>query len=243
MWVALLSRPRAVVGGRSAAYLHGFPGVPRSKPVIVVPGSANARSQIARVIRSEHFDELEVVTLKGFRATAIPETLLNLAGDLSRDRLEALVDDLILSGRVVPAGLMPALEREAGRRRRGIAFYRELVELRLPDSPQHDASYLERILERLLLKASLPAWTREHPFTLDDRACRVDLYIPSWRLVIEADGRNIHARSIAFEADRRRDNQLAMKGIQVVRFTYKMLTKDSTGCLETILAVGLVRSA
>jgi very-short-patch-repair endonuclease len=211
--------------------------------VIVVPGSANARSQIARVIRSEHFDELELVTIKGFKVTAIPETLLNLAGDLSKDRLEGLVDELILSGRVEPAGLMPALERETGRRRRGIAFYRELIELRLPDAPQRDASYLERILDRLLSKAPVSQWTREHPFRLDDRACRVDVYIPSWRLVIEADGRNIHARRIAFEADRRRDNQLAMKGIQVIRFTYEMLTKDPAGCIETILAVGLVRSA
>jgi very-short-patch-repair endonuclease len=243
MWVALLSRPRAVVGGRSAAYLQGMRGISRSKPVIVVPGSANARSEIARVVRSEHFDELELVEIRGFTVTSVAETLLCLAGDLSKDRLEELVDDLMLSGQVEPAQLMPVVERETGRRRRGIASYRELVELRLPYAPQHDASYLERVLVRLLTKARLPDWTREHPFTVDDRGCRVDVYIPSWRLVIEADGRNFHARRLAFEADRRRDNQLAMRGIQVIRLTYEMLTKDPSGCLETILAVGLVRSA
>ena len=42
---------------------------------------------------------------------------------------------------------------------------------------------------------------------------------PDWNLVIEADGRNWHARVEDFEEDRRRDNELATRGIQVLRFT------------------------
>ena len=243
MWVALLSRPEAVVGGRAGAHLHGFPGFPKCKPVIIVPGSANARSAIARVVRSEYFDQLEIQQVKGFPVTSIAETVLALAGELSRGWLENLVDDLILSGRIEAAELLPAIERESGRRRRGIVFYRELVEERLPDAPQPDSTYLERILERLLSKMSIPEWTREHPFTLGDRPSRVDVFISAWDLVIEADGRNIHARRAAFETDRRRDNELATRGIQVIRLTYEMLTKDPDGCMETILAVGRVRSA
>ncbi len=56
MWVAILSRPKAVVGGRAAAYLHGFRGFSSTKPVIVVPGSSNARSAVAKIIRAEYFD-------------------------------------------------------------------------------------------------------------------------------------------------------------------------------------------
>lgn len=243
MWVALLSRPDAVVGGRAAAYLHGFRGFPKCKPVIVVPGAANARSGIARVVRSEYFHELETERVRGFPVTSIAETVLALAGEVSRGWLENLVDELTLSGRIEPAGLLPVIERESGRRRRGIVFYRELVEARLPDAPQPDSSYLERILERLLSKISVPEWTREHAFTLGDRPSRVDVFISAWNVVIEADGRNIHARRAAFEIDRIRDNELATRGIQVVRLTYEMLTKDPDGCMETILAVGRVRSA
>lgn len=243
VWVALLSRPEAVVGGRAAAFLHGLRGFRECQPVIVVPGSANARSQIARVIRSEYFHELEVQKVKGFPTTSIPETVLALAGDLSKFTLENLVDDLILSGRIEPVGLLPPIEREVGRRRRGIVFYRDLVEERLPDAPQADSSYLERILESTLAKMPLPAWTREHPFTIGDRPGRVDVFIPAWDVVIEADGRNFHARRGAFETDRRRDNELATRGIQVVRLTYEMLTRDPNGCIQTILAIGRVRSA
>jgi very-short-patch-repair endonuclease len=243
MWVALLSRPDAVVGGRAAAYLHGFRGFPKCKPVIVVPGAANARSGIARVVRSEYFHELEIERVKGFPVTSIAETLLALAGEVSRAKLDQLVDDLTLAGRVEAADLLPVIERETGRRRRGIVFYRELVEARLPDAPQPESSYLERILERLLSKISVPEWTREHPFSLGDRPGRVDVFIPAWNVVIEADGRNFHARRAAFETDRVRDNELATRGIQVIRLTYEMLTEDPDGCMQTILAVGRVRSA
>jgi very-short-patch-repair endonuclease len=46
-----------------------------------------------------------------------------------------------------------------------------------------------------------------------------------------------------FEEDRRRDNELAKHGIQVIRLTYRMLKTDPEGCLEIIRAVGRVRSA
>ena len=243
LWVALLSRPRAVVGGRTAASLHGFRGFPHTKPTIIVPGSGNARSTIARVIRSEHFDELDVVQVRGFPMTSIAETLLTLAGELSLPRFEETLDDLLLSGRVGIDLLVPLVEREAGRRRRGILSFRDLVIDRLPDAPSRDSSYLERLLERLLRKAVIPEWHREHPFTLSGQTARVDVFIPPWALVIEVDGRNWHARVAAFETDRSRDNELAARGIQVLRFTYRMITADPAGCLETIASVGRVRSA
>jgi very-short-patch-repair endonuclease len=243
VWIALLSRPRAVVGGRSAAHLLGFPGFPRSRPVIVVPGSANARSQIAKVIRSEHFEELEVVRVRGFPVTSVAETLLALVGEMSAIRFEQLLDELLLSGKLKLEQLEMVTAREIGRRRRGIALLRALLEDRLPTASSYDASYLERLLERLLRTLQIPEWLREYQFSLGGRENRVDVYVPLWRLVIEADGRNWHARVRDFEEDRRRDNELAMKGIQVIRLTYRMLKSDPEGCRQTILAVGRVRSA
>lgn len=243
VWIALLSRPRAIVGGRSAADLLGFPGFSRSRPVIVVPGSANARSQIAKVIRSEYFDELEVERVRGFPVTSVAETLLTLVGEMSAIRFERLLDELILSGKLKLEQLERVANRESGRRRRGITLLRALLEDRLTDASSHDASYLERLLERLLRTLEIPEWLREYPFSLGGRESRVDVYVPLWRLVIEADGRNWHARVRDFEEDRRRDNELAARGIQVIRLTYRMLKSDPEGCRQTILAVGRVRSA
>ena len=243
LWVALLSRPRAVVGGRSAGFLHGFRGFTRTKPAIVVPGSSNARSRIANVIRAEYYDELDVVRVKGFPVTSIAETLLVLVGEMPAIRFEPLFDELLLSHRLELDKLEKVIDREQGRRRRGIVLLRDLLDDRKPSAPAYDSSYLEGILDRLLVKGGLPEWTREYPFSLGGKSCRVDVYIPEWRLVIEADGRNWHARVEDFEEDRRRDNELAKRGIQVIRLTYRMLKSDAEGCLETIRAVGRVRSA
>jgi very-short-patch-repair endonuclease len=243
LWVALLSRPRAVVGGQSAAFLHRFKGFAQAKPTIVVPGSSNARSTIARVIRAEHYDDLLVDRVRGFPVISVPETLLSLGGGIASIRFEQLFDELLLSGRLDLNKLEAVVDREQKRRRRGIVLLRHLLDDRKPTAPSHDSSYLEALLERVLTKARLPVWTREYPFSLGGKPCRVDLYIADWKLVIEADGRNWHARMQGFEEDRRRDNELATRGIQVIRLTYRMLKSDPEDCLETIRAVGRVRSA
>jgi hypothetical protein len=232
------------VGGSSAAHLHRFPGFGKSKPAIFVPGSSNARSSIARVVRAEHFDELEVVRVNGFEATSVAETLLGLASDIAGRRLETLIDELLLSDRARLDGLLAVADRESGRRRRGIVVFRSIVEDRAPTAESKQSSYLERLLERILHSADgLPIWAREHPFSIGGHPCRVDVFIPIWNLVIEADGRNWHARVGDFDNDRRRDNELAARGIQVIRFTYPMLKTDPAGCLATIRSVGRVRSA
>lgn len=243
LWVAVLSRPRAVIGGRAAAHLHGFRGFARTKPVIVVPGSSNARSTVARVVRAEYFDELDVVRVRGFPVTSIPETVLALAGEIPATRFEPLFDDLLLASRFDLDAMSHLLARDGGRRRRGIVLVREMVDERRDDAPSHDASYLEKMVIRLLAKSDLPSWNREHPFSIRGQPSRVDFYIPSWRLVIEADGRNWHARVAAFERDRIRDNELAVRGIQVIRLTYRILKSDPQGCLQMIHGVGRVRSA
>lgn len=171
------------------------------------------------------------------------ETLLHLARDLQPSHLEEVFDDALLSRRLKLKAFDPILRREEGRRTKGFNLIRGLVEDRLPGAPSVGATYLEAMLEQTLRSAPLPQWTREHPFMLGGHPARVDVFVPDWRLVIEADGRSWHMRMSGFETDRRRDNQLAAQGIQVLRFTYRMLGEDPEGCVATILAVGRVRSA
>ncbi len=45
------------------------------------------------------------------------------------------------------------------------------------------------------------------------------------------------------ETDRARDNELAARGIQVLRFTYDMLTSTPQKCLEQTIATCLLRAA
>lgn len=107
MAAALLSRSGSIAGGRSAAYLHGFDGFGRSRPVIIVPETANARSPLARVIRSNRFDALGRVRRNGFVVTDEAETIVTLARDLGAEAWRGW------SIPSLPAG--PALSRRSPR--------------------------------------------------------------------------------------------------------------------------------
>lgn len=238
---AILSRPRAYVAGTSAACLLGFRGFRRGRPTIIVPENANARLTIGRVIRSRHFDSIATVERAGFTVTSAAETLMTLARDMSIDDLEAALEDALLAGQVHIAELKVVLEREEGAPWAGVMG--KLVLDHSADAPTPESSYLEALLEKLLSNSPMPAVLREFPFSVRGVPARVDVYIPGWELVVEADGRAWHGRMRDQEADRRRDAGLAAQGIQVIRLTYRMITEDPDDCLAMILAAGGHRSA
>jgi len=238
---AVLSRPRALVGGISAAHLLSLRGFRRGRPTIVVPEGANTRLTIGRVIRSKHFDSLSTEIVAGFKVTSMAETLMTLARDLSVSDLETALEDALLTGRVDMEKLRGVLAREAGSPWAGVMG--RLVLEHSVDAPTPDSSYLEALLERLLARTELPTTLREFPFSIRGSPARVDVYIPDWQMVIEADGRAWHGRLSDQEADRRRDAGLAARGIQVIRVTYRMITGDPDECLSMILAAGGHRSA
>ncbi len=238
---AILSRPRAIVGGRSAATLHDFPGFPKSRPVIIVPRSGNARSPISRVIRSAFFKTIDTQRLSGFVATTAAETILTLASDLSYERLDSLVDDCLLTGKMRLDDFEPIYERISEGRVPGSGRLRLIVQNRSSDEFEVDSTYLERLLERVLTDPRIPESIREYPVSIEGKPSRVDAFIGLWDLAIEADSRRWHARLRDNEVDRARDNALAAQGIQVIRLTYEKLKNEPAGCIETILAVGAYR--
>lgn len=67
---------------------------------------------------------------------------------------------------------------------------------------------------------------------------RVDALIPSWRLIVEGDGRRWHTRRRDFERDRHRDQQALAHGYRVLRFGWIDLHDSPDACLEIVLAAG-----
>ena len=243
VWAAFLSRPRCALTHETAARLLGFSGFGRSRPVLLTPRTSNVRSPIARILESDQFDAIATTEVDGLTVTTAPETILILARDTSSERIEEIFDEGLLSRRVDLQAVSQMIDREAGRRTRGTPLLRRLVSARRPGAPSYSAGYLEGLLEHILTDPRLPPYTREYPFSLEGVPARVDIYVPSARLVVEADGRNWHAKQLAFERDRRRDNALAARGIQVLRFTYQMLTEEPGICLTQTLATFEVRAA
>ena len=242
-WAAVLSRPQAALTHLPALRLLGVPGIDLVPPVILAPRHSNVRSDISGVFESDQFDRIAITRVAGLPVTSVPECLLVIAPDTDGGAIERLFDQSLLAGKLDLAAMARTIDREAGRRTPGTPLLRRLTSSRRATAPSKSSTYLERLLERLLQDPRIPEWTREEAFLLDGVDSRVDVFIPSRRLVIEADGRNWHARHHDFERDRVRDNALAERGIQVLRFTYRMLERDPEECLRQIVAVCLVRAA
>lgn len=244
MAAAVLSRPRAFVAGRSAAYLHGFSGYRRTRPEILVPTEGNARSPLARVIRDSHYEEVATTRVAGFEATTVAETIWTLARSTTNDQLARLIDSQLSARRIRVDAFDPILARIDGERRPGAPRLREVLADRRLDAYQPPTSELETHLYPLLDSPGIPPYTRQCPMRLDDHIRAVlDAYIPLWRIIVEADGRRWHTRQADFERDRRRDNAAAAQGLLVIRFTYKMLVEDPAYCLTTLLDAGRSRVA
>lgn len=243
LWAAVLSRPRALITHWTACRLVGMIDIPNHRPVILTPRTSNTRSSVARVYESDQFDRIAATRIDGLPITTMPETILVLARDIDAGVLTGVFDQALVTGRLDLEAMSATIDREAGRRTPGTPLLRRLTSSRRPGAPSMSSSYLEKLLEIVLHDPRMPAWTRESEFSLDGMPSRVDFYVPSARLVIEADGRNWHTRWEAFETDRRRDNALAVRRIQVLRFTYEMLKTDPGKCLEQTIATCLVRAA
>ena len=238
---AVLSRPRAVVSGPSAAYLHGFDGFRRGRPEITVPSDSGPRSPIARIVRSIWFDELGTSTRAGFQLTNPPETLLALAAFVPGDRLEYLLDDCIAARVIAVDDFETIRRRVANGRVRGARKLFPMLDERAQAAWEPPGNQLERHLDRLVDHPDVPEAVSQHPFRFDDRSMIVDRYIARWRLILEADGRRWHSRRADFERDRARDNAAAASGLSVLRFTWRMLTENLDDCRRTLLRTGAAR--
>jgi very-short-patch-repair endonuclease len=239
---ALLSRPGSIVAGPSAARLHHFHGFGEGRPVVMGPPATNARSTVARVIRVGDFDQVAAVEVGGFTATTVAETLWTLSSELPDEALSELVQQQVAMGRTSSEQLIDVLERIERSRRRGLRSFRQAVLAIDPTSESVAANVLEAILYQLLSSPGIPPVSRQHPMMLHEPA-RVDALIPAWSIVVEADGRIWHTRQADFQRDRERDNQLAARGVLVVRFTYEDLTRRFESCRRTLFDISRHRRA
>jgi len=241
MAAALLSRRGSLVAGGSAAHLHEFPGFRGGRPTVMVGEGGNARSPLAKVIRSRFFPDVGSVRKLGFPTTNEPETIVTIARSTSADHLERVVDEVLARGSCSADDLWLTVGARLGTP--GLPRLRAIVGERLPRAYQPPTSELERLLYRLVDSPAIPPTTRQMPFAFERVNATVDLYVPAWRLIVEADGRRWHSRKADQERDRLRDNEAVAHGLVVLRFTWEMLTKAPHDCVDTLLRTGGIRSA
>jgi very-short-patch-repair endonuclease len=207
----------AALSHRAAATLWQLlphPARDRAVDVTVPVRHAKGRRGI-RVHRAGPIPPDETTILDGIPITAPARTLLDLAavvppGDLERAVAEA--ERRRLASRSRLAALLARYARRPGTR-----ALRALVEMQ--ERPAFIRSEAERRLLRLVRKARLPAPDVNAPL----HGFEVDLLWRDAALVVEVDGYAFHSGRAAFEEDRRRDAELAARGLTVVRVTWRQL--------------------
>ncbi len=238
---AELAIPDATVFGLAAAHLQSLDATRSAAPEIVVHPGASHRCGFARVHRRT---DVHATSVSGIRVTTVPQTLVDITNRLRSTKLEDTWTGALIRGRTTLERLTDRVEAAEAQR----LAHRGLARAML-DSLVKGAELAESELETLLVdlvrqvpgipeiepQIALPWWKAGRG--------RGDVGVPSWRLVLEADGRAWHARLKDFDRDRERDNLAVANGYVVLRFSAVHLRQQPESVIELIQDTGRHRSA
>ncbi|MED5810811.1 type IV toxin-antitoxin system AbiEi family antitoxin domain-containing protein [Mycolicibacterium sp. 050232] len=202
----------ATASGLAAAW---WLGVTRYAPEIIevtVPKVSNFRQRHAVKLRRRDLDPRDVVERRGLRVTALPLTVVEAAAGRGGG---AKLMDTALQRHTELRELWRAHVRNKGRH--GSPAARILL-IAAADGARSAA---ERLLIKLLKEAGITGWKANY------RLGRyvIDVAFPAATLAIETDGWAFHSDQEDFQKDRVKQNEIALMGWQVLRFTWLDLTE------------------
>jgi len=168
---------------------------------------------------------------EGVPVTALPRTLLDLAATVRIEWLEKMVErseELRLFDLRAVEGLLARNKSHHGhkRLRRAIALYKPTSFTR---------SGLEKRWLELVIAAGLP----QPHMNYVEHGLELDCYWPEHRFVVELDVFETHGTHAAFERDRKRQEDLLLVGIQMIRVTGPRLEREPE---EVVRRVGRLLS-
>jgi len=167
---------------------------------------------------------------QGIPVTAVPRTLLDLSIRARPDQIEGYLeraeDRELLDVRAVE----DMLSRAGGHRGRGrlaqaLAIYR-------PD-PAFARSKFERRFRLAVKAAGLPVPS----MNFNVAGFELDAYWPDFHFAVELDLFETHGSRAAFERDRRRQEELKLLGIEMIRITAPRLKREPQAVLRNLAAL------
>ncbi|HEX2097421.1 MAG TPA: DUF559 domain-containing protein [Solirubrobacterales bacterium] len=193
---------------------------------VIVETSLRPRAGM-RLHRARSLAPADRGTVRGIPVTSPARTLLDLAALTPTGRLEAAVERCELLGLFDLRALEDVLARNrghraAGRLRRALALYRE--------EPSFTRSPLERRFLKFIDEARLP-----RPATnVYVEGYELDAYWERERFAVELDGFAWHRSRAAFERDRRRQEDLKLAGVEMLRVTSRRLEEEPEALAERL---------
>jgi len=213
-WTAavLVCGDGAVLSHRSAAALWGIGNEMPGRVDVSVRGRRfESRREGLKVRSGPSLRAIDVVERDGIPVTAIVQTLVDLATELTDGRLERAVNEADKHDLIDPEALRRALAERTGEPGvKRLAALLDKLTFRLSDSE------LERRFRPIAAAAGFPveeakAWVN---------GVEVDFHWPRLGLVVETDGLRYHRTPAAQARDRVRDQAHTAAGLTQLRFTH-----------------------
>lgn len=211
----------AVLSHRSAARLWGI-APPSTAAIEISCGSGRHVRRPGILTHRMSFAADEIDEVLGIPVTSVFRTVFDLAAIAPMREVERAFHEAEVRRLTDRVSLPLLLERYPGHR--GVVTVRAILAGREPIGIT-DRELEERFLAfldahgfpRPLLNATLP---------LRGRLLRPDCMWREERLIVELDGREVHATDRAFESDRRRDRELLAEGWRSSRVTWRQLRDE-----------------
>jgi very-short-patch-repair endonuclease len=167
----------------------------------------------------------DVVVIDGIPATTPARTVVDL-GAVTPWLVESALEAGLRDELFVIADVERFVDRVARRGRRGVGIIRPLLEARRQWQTGTESA-LEDLFRRAIDRAGLPQprpqWVVRDPG--GGFVCRADFAYPDHRLLVELDSEAHHVDRITFRRDRDKQNQAALLGWQMLRYTWWDLTE------------------
>jgi hypothetical protein len=211
----------AALARRSASVAWGLLGGDGRRFDVVAPGRSGGRVGCPKTIdlrRTRRLAPEDVTELRGIPITTVGRTLVDLAGCVASRVLQRAVHEAEVAGLLDVDAVIATIERNPGRR--GTRALRAALGVSAPD-PANSA--IAAAFLALCVDHGLPAPRLGVHVDGGDRRYEADALFPAERLIVELDGRRVHATARSFQNDRRRDSVLAAQDFQTLRYTWRRL--------------------
>ncbi|OMC40579.1 hypothetical protein A5740_24290 [Mycobacterium sp. GA-1841] len=204
--------PNAAASGLAAAWWHEVTKYAPDTVEVTIPRTGHHPQRYGIRLRRRDLDPADIVERRGVRVTALPLSVVEAA---ARKGGGAKLMDTALQRHTELHVLWRAHLRNKGRY--GSPAARRLLRT-AADGARSEA---ERLLVKLLKEAGITGWKANYRLG----SYVIDVAFPVPKLAIETDGWAFHHDPEVFQKDRVKQNDIALSGWQVLRFTWLDLTE------------------
>ena len=223
----------ALASHATAARLHGLEdGPPIDAIEVVAPLGRHVRRPGVRGHRSGILFDADRAVAGVVPCTAPARTLIDLSGRLSAIDLGRLADRLVRNKSMTWAHLVAAVPRFRVAPGRAPTVVVQVLRDRWPGYDPGESDFEARVL-RIIHRAGLPMPVQQHVIVAGGHRYRVDLAYPELRVGFEVDGWADHGHRTAFDADRRRNNLIALQAWRLFHLTWRMADEEILAVVRT----------